>query len=86
MVKHTQTVNRQKTTNCLSVFDHFVGLALKGLNIILESILGVSHILFAINLFHVIDLFLYLLKKFENLQFSDDFRGYRNRDNWDEMG
>ena len=27
MVKHTQTIRR----NCLSVFDHFVGLALKGL-------------------------------------------------------
>ena len=31
MVKHTQTVRRQKPTNYLSVFDHFVGLALKGL-------------------------------------------------------
>ena len=32
MVKHTQTIRRQKPTNCLSVFDNFVGLALKGLN------------------------------------------------------
>ena len=31
MVKHTQTVRRQYWTNCLNVFDHFVGLALKGL-------------------------------------------------------
>ena len=31
MVKHTQTIRRQKLTNCLSVFEHFVGLALKGL-------------------------------------------------------
>ena len=31
MVKYTQTICRQKPTNCLSVFDHFVGLALKGL-------------------------------------------------------
>ena len=31
MVKHTQTIRQQKPTNCLSVFDHFVGLALKGL-------------------------------------------------------
>ena len=30
MVKHTQTLRWQKPTNCLSVFDHFVGLALKG--------------------------------------------------------
>ena len=33
MVKHTQTIRRQQPTNCLSVFDQFVGLALKGLNI-----------------------------------------------------
>ena len=33
MVKHTQTNRRLLPTICLSVFDHFVGLALKGLNI-----------------------------------------------------
>ena len=32
MVKHTQTIRQQKPTNCLRVFDQFVGLALKGLN------------------------------------------------------
>ena len=31
MVKHTQTIRRQQPTNRLSVFDHFVGLVLKGL-------------------------------------------------------
>ena len=31
MVKHTQTIRREFPTNCLSVFDHFVILALKGL-------------------------------------------------------
>ena len=31
MVKHTQTIRQQQRTNCLSVFDQFVGLALKGL-------------------------------------------------------
>ena len=31
MVKHTQTIRRLMSTNCLSVFDHFVGLALKEL-------------------------------------------------------
>ena len=32
MVKDTQTIRRQFTvTSCLSVFDHFAGLALKGL-------------------------------------------------------
>ena len=29
MVKHTQTIRRLLPTNCLSVFDHFVGLAFK---------------------------------------------------------
>ena len=32
MIKHTQTIRRQQPTNCLNVFDHFVGLALKVLN------------------------------------------------------
>ena len=31
MVKHTKIIRGQKPTNCLSVLDHFVGLALKGL-------------------------------------------------------
>ena len=42
MVKHTQTVRRQKPTNCLSVFDHFVRLAPKGLSSfvdVMESVL-----------------------------------------------
>ena len=33
MVKHTKTIHRQQPTNILSVFDHFVGFALKGLMI-----------------------------------------------------
>ena len=31
MVKHTQTICQLLPTNCLSVFDHFTGLTLKGL-------------------------------------------------------
>ena len=31
IVKHTQTIRRQQPTNCLSVFDHFLGLMLEGL-------------------------------------------------------
>ena len=31
MVKHTQTIRRLLLTNCLSVFEHFERLALKGL-------------------------------------------------------
>ena len=37
MVRHTQTVRLQKPTGCLSVFDHFVGLVLKGLTIFAKS-------------------------------------------------
>ena len=29
---HSKTIRLQKPTNCLSVFDHFVGLALTGLH------------------------------------------------------
>ena len=32
MVKHTQAIRRQQSTDCLSVFDHFVGLALERLD------------------------------------------------------
>ena len=32
MVKHTQTIHRLLPTTCLSMFDHFMGLVLKGLN------------------------------------------------------
>ena len=31
MVKHTQKIRRLLPTNCLSVFEHFVRLAIKGL-------------------------------------------------------
>ena len=31
MIKHTQIIRRQQPMKCLSVFGHFVGLALKGL-------------------------------------------------------
>ena len=32
MIKHTQTIRRQKPADCLSVFDHFMGLSRRGLN------------------------------------------------------
>ena len=31
MVKHTQIIRWLFSTNCLSVFDHFVGLTIEGL-------------------------------------------------------
>ena len=40
MVNCTQTNCRLLQTNCLSVFDHFVGLALKGLNVYFGSSIG----------------------------------------------
>ena len=33
MAKHIQTIRRQQPTNCLSVFDHFASLTIKGLSI-----------------------------------------------------
>ena len=39
MVKHIQTVLWLLPTNCLSVFNHFMGLALKGLKICFSTIL-----------------------------------------------
>ena len=45
MVKQAQTIRQQRPTNCLSVFDHFVGLALKGLKTpLLESTSGRLHL------------------------------------------
>ena len=37
MVKHTQTIHRQKSTKYLSLFDHFMGLAIKGLLAVSEG-------------------------------------------------
>ena len=36
MVKHTQTICRLLPANCLGVFDHFLGLALKGLKLVVD--------------------------------------------------
>ena len=41
MVKHTQTICRLLTTNCLTVFAHFVGLVLKELN---ECVFSLQHL------------------------------------------
>ena len=37
MVKHTQIIRRQQSTNCLSVFDHFWGFVLKWLRLLARS-------------------------------------------------
>ena len=38
MIKHTKKIRRQQPTNCLSVFDLFVGLALKGFNVLFKIV------------------------------------------------
>ena len=40
MVKHAKTNRRQDPMNCLSVFDHFVGLLRKGLIRLWKSIVN----------------------------------------------
>ena len=42
MVKHSQAIRRLLPTNCLSVFDHFVGLALKGLRATQICVVGLA--------------------------------------------
>ena len=50
MVKHTEIFRRKQSTNCLSLFDHFVGLALKGLNGSVDGMLIFSDYLRIVNL------------------------------------
>ena len=40
MIEHAQTIRRLLPTICLSVFDYFVGLALKGWTLICHSNVG----------------------------------------------
>ena len=41
MVKHIQIIRRQQPTNCLSVFDQFVKLALKGLGFMQHQLIKI---------------------------------------------
>ena len=43
MDKHTQTIRRLLPTSCLSVFDHFVEFALKGLSEEVSSLKNIFH-------------------------------------------
>ena len=49
MIKHTQTIRRLLPTNWLSVFDHFVGLALNGLRKLAQDLSGKINIKCYIN-------------------------------------
>ena len=46
MVEHTQTIRWLLPADCLSVFDHFVGLAFKGLHVIVFVYNGIKQSLF----------------------------------------
>ena len=50
IVKHTETIRRLLPRNCLSVFDHFVVLALKGFSSPKQQLTGYFMILFVQNL------------------------------------
>ena len=60
MIKNTQTIRLQRPTNCLSVFDHFVALALKGLrrSCLLLALLSLTFCIYL--LIYFVYLFIYL--------------------------
>ena len=43
MVKHTQTIRWLLSTNCLSMFDHSVGLALKGITFTKRTLVNLNN-------------------------------------------
>ena len=63
MVKHTQTIRRPLPTNCLSVFDHSVGLALKELSYSIKnfSLTSISSQFFYSELRNYLDNFIFLI-------------------------
>ena len=81
MDKHTQTIRQQQATNWLSLFDHFVGLAFKGLRA------SVIFLWFCISRCFVTmfnsclatGFLLYPLKTSENLWGSGDFTKYKEQ-------
>ena len=48
MVRCTQTIHRVLMTSCLSVLDHFVGLALKGLSNLLIYLIHLTTYTFVV--------------------------------------
>ena len=64
MVKHTQTNRQQQPTNYLSVFDYFVGLALKGLSrysLQYSMLKPLSEVLRRKAFLHMLGIFVFLL-------------------------
>ena len=76
MVKHSETICRQKLTNVLSLFDHFMELALKGLlkGIILiwldSKIIASSKLVFFYIIFFKEILLILLLVTAQKMKFS----------------
>ena len=77
MVKHTQTISRQNPTNCLSVFDHFVGLVLTVLRN--PADIKICTNVNQFNTFLVYGFILNPLKTPENIWFLVFSEGYRMR-------
>ena len=68
MINCTQTIRRHLPTNCLSVFDHFVELALKGALSGLRQFLATeSPLKLMKNAFYFISKTLFILKGFKFL-------------------
>ena len=53
MVKHAGTYCWQQSASCLSVFDHFVRLALKGLTLASDSAVFYGNVAFSILVFYL---------------------------------
>ena len=81
MVKHTKRNCWLLQTNCLSVFNHFAGLVLKGLSVCLRFagifLVEIKKIQATFNSSLTNATILYSLKTLENLWFSGVFRGYK---------
>ena len=56
MVKHTQTIRWHEPTNCLSMFDHLMGLALKGLTLTFLATYTISDPQLVQNIFNKLEL------------------------------
>ena len=67
MVKHTQTICWLLPTDCLSVFDHFVGLAFKRLNVIIFVYNGLKQSLILFEKNEFIALYRYSWKQVKQL-------------------
>ena len=63
MVKHAQTICRLLPTNCLTVFDYLVGLALKGLTKLDEydSVILIPFIIISLHIYKNITIIDFLL-------------------------